>query len=131
MLNNGKALKISMLVVDNGHTLTESKDESISKVIEFIQASNTSKKHEQSEHKHQINELKSSSPCWQSRTVVFTANFLADSQSNNQLIEVDREFERLKNVYAGNKVNKRRTKFSQNISQLSFCTVLHNYNFII
>ena len=106
MLNNGKTRKISMIVVDNGHTLSESKDESILKVIEFIQANNTANQYEQNQHKHQINELKSSSPCWQSRTVVFTANFLADSQSNNQLIEVDREFKRLQNVYAGNKVNK-------------------------
>ena len=94
-----------MIIVDNGHTLMDSTDKSVLKVLDFMQT-NLSKENEKKNNSDSIESL-NLAPCWQSRVVVFTANLLDDSRLNDcQLIEVDREFQRLKDVYVGNKVNQ-------------------------
>lgn len=93
-----------MIIVDNGHTFLENADESISKVLEFMRT-NVPTHHEKEKHGTVV-DMQQPFPCWQSRAVVFTANFLLDSQNNSQLVEVDREFGKLKDLYIGNKVMK-------------------------
>ena len=104
LLNEGRISKIAMIIVDNGHTFLESSDDSMSTVLEFMRTNVPT--HHQKEKDGTVVDVRQQFPCWQSRAVVFTANFLLDSQSNSQLVEVDREFGKLTELYTGNKVMK-------------------------
>ena len=103
-LRNGKISKVSMLIVDNGHALLDSQDEAASNVLEFIRC-NLMKDRKNKDIEDDDVSNPQSSPCWQSRVVVFTANFLSDTQNKTQLIQVETEFNRLQKLYVGNKVN--------------------------
>ena len=103
-LNNGKISKVSMLIVDNGHALLDSQDEAALNVIEFIRSAVMKDRKNEDVEENDIGNPQSS-PCWQSRVVVFTGNFLSDTQSNTRLIQVEEEFDRLQKLYVGNKVN--------------------------
>ena len=103
-LQNGKISKVSMLIVDNGHALLDSQDEAASTVLEFIRC-NLMKDRKNKDVEYDDVSSPQSSPCWQSRVVVFTANFLSDTQNKTQLVQVEKEFNRLQKLYVGNKVN--------------------------
>ena len=103
-LKNGKISKVSMLIVDNGHALLDSQDGAALDVIEFIRSALMKDRKNKDIEDNDIGNPQSS-PCWQSRVVVFTGNFLSDTQTNTQLIQVEKEFDRLQKLYVGNKVN--------------------------
>ena len=103
LLSDGKFLNVAMLIVDNGHTFTANSDESTVKVLKFIQANSLM---QENEHEHQADvALQRLSRSSKARLIVFTANFLNDSQTNSQLAEVDHEFKKLKEHFLGNKVH--------------------------
>lgn len=103
-MSDGQISNIAMLIVDNGHTFVENGDESTSKVLEFIQANSLI---QQNKHTHETKvDVQQLSQSLKARLVVFTANFLIDSQTNGQLVEVNREFEKLKTNFHGNKVHQ-------------------------
>ena len=93
-----------MLIVDNGHALLDSQDEAALNVVEFIRSAVMKDRKNKDVEDNDIGNPQSS-PCWQSRVVVFTGNFLSDTQSNTRLIQVEEEFDRLQKLYVGNKVN--------------------------
>ena len=109
-LNNGKISKVSMLIVDNGHALLDSQDDAALNVIEFIRSALIKDRKNKDIEDSDIGNPQSS-PCWQSRVVVFTGNFLSDTQTNTQLIQVEKEFDRLQKLYVGNKVNLIRNQY--------------------
>ena len=95
-----------MVIVDNGHTIqTDTQNASMAKIYKFFQ----SYKEDVLLKKENLDETQKSenvfpSKCLQSRLVVFTDNFLGATQSNDQLVAIEKEFDRLKSIYPGNKV---------------------------
>ena len=106
LVSNEKIRKISMVIVDNGHTIqTDTQNASIAKIYKFFQTD----KEDGLMKKENLDETQKSenvfpSKCLQSRLVVFTDNFLGATQSNDQLVAIEKEFDRLKSIYPGNKV---------------------------
>ena len=108
-----------MVIVDNGHIIQEDTENgSMAKILKFFNSNKDEVlENEDKEDKTVQPQSLQSFRSPQSRLVVFTDNFLGATHSNDQLIYISEEFDRLKSIYVGNKV-----KWLQNY--ILFCPIL-------